>query len=66
MSKIIEEYPETHQFGNISIENIPESNFMEGDLGIRIADDGRVWVCINGVAFIRFKPVKSNIKKEKE
>jgi len=61
MNKKIKEYPETHQFGNISIENLPESRFIEGDLGIQIADDGRVWVCINGIAFIRFKPVK---KKE--
>jgi len=58
MNKKIKEYPETHQFGNISIENLPESRFIEGDLGIQIADDGRVWVCINGIAFIRFKPVK--------
>lgn len=26
------------------------------DFGIQIATDGRVWVCINGIAFLRFKP----------
>ena len=34
----------------------PRINMLEGDLGIRIAEDGRVWICINGVSFIRFKP----------
>jgi len=32
---------------------------MEGDLGIQVAEDGRVWVCIDGVAFLRFKPGRS-------
>jgi hypothetical protein len=55
------EYPETHQQGVISIENIPtmlgwDGSYMEGDLGIQIANDGRVWVCIDGIAFLRFKP----------
>ena len=51
------EYPATHQQGIISIENMPEGLVIEGDLGIQIARDGRVWVCINGVAFLRFKPM---------
>lgn len=52
------EYPETHQWGHISIENrrLLETFQGEGDLGIQIARDGRVWVCINGIAVIRFKP----------
>ncbi|QIG58291.1 hypothetical protein SEA_SKOG_139 [Gordonia phage Skog] len=32
-----------------------ESN-AEVDLGIQIAWDGRVWLCVNGQAFLRFKP----------
>lgn len=60
------EYKETHQEGRISIENLPKEfglsfspagrPFMEGDFGIQIAKDGRVWVCINGLAFLRFSP----------
>lgn len=56
------EYKETHQTGTISIENVPEElapgvgMFMKGDLGIQIAKDGRVWICIDGVAFLRFSP----------
>jgi len=64
----MKEYPETHQTGYISIENLPDEVYHEyvrgnynpvhltGDFGIQIAEDGRVWVCINGVAFLRFKP----------
>lgn len=64
----MKDYPETHQRGHISIENIPDAmyqqylrnNFnplsMSGDFGIQIAKDGRVWVCIDGIAFIRFSP----------
>jgi len=55
MSKF-KEYPELHSQGIISIENIPKERMIKGDLGIQIAKDGRVWICIDGVAFIRFKP----------
>ena len=45
----------------MSIENIPAElasvpYTMRGDLGIHIAKDGRIWVCINGAAFLRFSP----------
>jgi hypothetical protein len=70
-------YPEIHQQGLISIENIPtilgyidehrDSYYMEGDLGVQIANDGRVWVCVDGVAFLRFKPkVDARLDKPKE
>ena len=60
--KKVHEYPETHMQGRISLENIPQVLWggagltMQGDLGIQIAEDGRVWVCIDGVAFLRFSP----------
>jgi len=57
MSKF-KEYHEQHSQGVISIENIPKKRMIKGDLGIQIAEDGRVWVCVNGFAFIRFKPNK--------
>ena len=47
---------ETHVNGLIIIENIPEFSVQGGDLGIQISDDGRVWICINGIAFLRFSP----------
>ena len=52
---MIKEYKETHQTGLITKENdfvFP----MEGDFGIQIAKGGHVWICINGIAFLRFKP----------
>jgi hypothetical protein len=43
---MIKEYPELHQKGIISIENkeLLKDGFLEGDLGIQIARDGRIWV----------------------
>ena len=60
----MKEYPETQQQGIISIQNKElilnrENDFDEsikGTFGIQIAKDGRIWVCINGIAFIRFRP----------
>lgn len=65
----MKELKETHMSGMISIENEEiildrKKNFTHmifGDLGIQIATDGRIWICINGIAFLRFKP---NLKKE--
>jgi len=60
----MKEYPETHQEGLITLENpnAMSGKFMQGDFGIQIAKDGRVWVCINGVVFLRFVPeFKRNI-----
>jgi hypothetical protein len=62
---MIKEYEETHQQGRIFIENKSMilnrerdfNEFIDGDIGIQIAKDGRIWVCINGTAFIRFKPI---------
>jgi hypothetical protein len=52
----MKEYPETHQVGSITIDKIPRSLRIKGDLGIQIAEDGRVWICINGESFMRFRP----------
>jgi len=56
---MVKEYEETHQQGRISIENKSmilnrECDFdecIDGDIGIQIAKDGRIWVCIDGIAF---------------
>lgn len=57
------DWPETHNQGWCSIENldvIKQMNTQDCDFGVQIAHDGRVWVCINGVAFLRFKPDRSH------
>jgi len=54
----IKEYPVTYQKGLITFENIPEQKMLkDADFGILIAKDGRVWICINGASFLRFKPM---------
>jgi len=52
------ELPETHQYGIVTIENMPpEGSFpYTGDFGIQVAKDGRVWICLDGIAFLRFRP----------
>ena len=62
----MKKYDEVHQQGYISVENKDiildrECDFtqtIEGDIGIQIANDGRIWVCIDGIAFIRFHPYR--------
>ena len=51
------EQEEVHTQGFLTIEKDFKSN-LNCDFGIQIAKDGRVWICIDGVAFIRFKPHK--------
>ena len=63
---------ERNDYGIISIENLPiDENkdvirAMKGTLGIKIAKDGRIWICIEGVSFIRFKPLAKEDSDEKE
>lgn len=55
------ELPETHQTGMVDILNVDEiksQDLQSADFGIQISQDGRVWVCINGIALIRFKPTR--------
>lgn len=29
---------------------------QDASIGLRVSEDGRIWLCINGVSFLRFKP----------
>jgi len=71
---VIKEYPEKHQQGTMSLENINTVGFgikevdkqvIKGDFGIHIAKDGRVWVCIDGIAFLRFSPHRDGKMKKR-
>lgn len=56
---MLPEWPETHARGRVSVENadmIAAMDLTDCDLGVQIGWDGRVWLCINGMAWIRFKP----------
>jgi hypothetical protein len=52
---VFQEQPEKHMRGYLSIESLQASS-ADCDFGLQIAEDGRVWICIDGRAFIRFKP----------
>ncbi len=56
----MKEYKETHQSGHISLENLDMIRELTKnrvcDIGIQISSDGRIWICIDSIAFIRFKP----------
>ena len=59
---MVQEVKEFHQIGNITIENM--DIFMNGvhpygkdvDIGLQVAKDGRIWICIGGISFLRFTP----------
>jgi len=57
-------YDETHFQGMISYEKDVKAGMMEGDIGVQISKDGRVWICVDGVALIRFMPKSRYSKKE--
>jgi hypothetical protein len=58
-------FPEKHWRGSVGIENlefIKEMVLSDADFGVQIASNGQVWVCVNGIAFVRFKPTpKQNL-----
>jgi len=60
---MVEPYEVLHQDGLLSVEmDLPKGNYI-GDVGIQIARDGRIWLCFNGGAFIRFKPMTETLRK---
>lgn len=54
---MVEPYPVLHQDGVLSVEMELPKGVNLGDVGIQIARDGRIWLCYNGQAYIRFKPL---------
>ena len=46
----------TNMKGVISFEQDIKAGMKKGYLGIQISKDGRVWICIDGLALIRFNP----------
>jgi streptogramin lyase len=58
------EVDEVHCRGAIEIsedfKQFPH-DMQDVDLGIQIAPDGRLWLCVNGIACIRFKPAAKEL-----
>lgn len=62
---MIVEYPEVHQQGSLGITNWAQvlceladaaDSATTVDVGLQVGPDGRIWLCVNGMAFLRFKP----------
>jgi len=53
--------------GTLSIEKLlPQEICLEkSKIGVQVSDDGRVWVCVNGEAFLRFKPLPKALGSHK-
>jgi len=59
-------FPEKHWQGAVGIENlalIQEMDLQCADFGVRIASNGQVWCCVNGIAFVRFRPLSPEMQK---
>lgn len=58
----------THQKGALRIENLEMIRGMplkNVDVGLQVAKDGRIWVCVNGIALLRFMPEFLSGKSDK-
>ena len=58
---IMQEIKETHQTGIITVEQNLQMQGKICDFGIQVAKDGRVWICVDGEALLRFRPCSSKI-----
>ena len=56
-NKTVDPYPVLHQDGMLSIEKALTAVHRHCDLGVQIARDGRIWLCVDGQAYVRFKPM---------
>ena len=46
-----------YQQGHMSLDaTMVEFDPLDCTFGVQVNNDGRVWVCVNGVTFLRFKP----------
>ena len=53
------EFGPLYQSGHVYMDNpdlIQRLDLTDCEFGVQVGWDGRVWVCINGIAFLRFKP----------
>jgi hypothetical protein len=57
----MQEYPVVYQKGMLELtpkEQLLTTDLSCCDVGVQIAHDGRIWLCVNGQSLIRFKPLK--------
>lgn len=53
-TKVFKPLGPTYQLGNLIVHPVKTSGTVI--LGIQLGDDGRIWLCVNGKAWIRFAP----------
>jgi len=58
----MDEIPATYQHGLLTIEKEVKSGIRE--VGIQTTEEGRIWICVDGEAFIRFNPFKTKGDKK--
>jgi|KBSMisStaDraftv2_1062788.scaffolds.fasta_scaffold275595_3 hypothetical protein len=62
LAKALAGYGPVYQHGHLSIENaaiIAAIDQQSCEVGVQVSQDGRIWLCVNGTSFIRFKPVRT-------
>lgn len=50
---------ELHSKGSLSVESdkLRDSfQYQDIEIGLKISEDGRLWLCMNGECLLRFKP----------
>jgi hypothetical protein len=59
MTRLNDSFGPLYQEGHLSIEDdelIKRLDLQDCHFGVQVSEDGRVWVCVNGMALLRFKP----------
>jgi len=62
----VTEFGPLYQDGHLSIEDtdlIRRLDLRNCHFGVQVAPDGRVWVCVNGISLLRFKPAQPLYKR---
>ena len=63
IAALVEGFGPMYQHGHLSIENsvdVAMMDLQDCEVGIQLSADGRIWLCVNGTALIRFKPRRGN------
>lgn len=60
--KRVEDLTEFCLKGHVEITLDDNSRTLCGLVGLKVVEDGRIWICIDGQALIRFKPLPKEKK----
>lgn len=58
-------YGPVYQSGYLSMEmEFPYPGVTKGEVGVQVSEDGRIWVCLDGQALLRFVPERVAVRKK--